>query len=131
VVAPRTRSPDLRGHPRAWPARHRGDDRALLCARGAPHARGRCPPGAQLLAAPQINQGLVRFLDEHDDHDQRTDEVIALIQSGGDAWFGGTTWNGMRAMRISVVNWRTSDRDVDRAVAAVRDALAHPRSADG
>jgi trans-aconitate methyltransferase len=22
--------PDLRGHPRAWPARHRGDDRALL-----------------------------------------------------------------------------------------------------
>lgn len=85
--------------------------------------------GAQLLAAPQINQGLVRFLDEDGDHDRRTDEVIARIQAGGDAWFGGTTWNGMRAMRISVVNWRTNDRDVDRAVAAVRDALAHPHSA--
>jgi glutamate/tyrosine decarboxylase-like PLP-dependent enzyme len=86
-------------------------------------------PGTQLLAAPQINQGLVRFLDPDGDHDQRTDEVIARIQAGGDAWFGGTTWNGMRAMRISVVNWRTNDRDVDRAVAAVRDALAHPHSA--
>ena len=38
-------------------------------------------------------------------------------------WFGGTTWNGKRAMCISVVNWQTND-DVTRAVAAVRDTLA-------
>ncbi|MFC7617847.1 hypothetical protein ACFQV2_35005 [Actinokineospora soli] len=49
--------------------------------------------------------------------------MIERVQRGGEAWFGGTTWNGVRAMRISVVNWRTDDRDVDRAVAAVRAAL--------
>jgi hypothetical protein len=26
-------------------------------------------------------------------------------------------------MRVSVVNWQTSDRDIDRAIDAVRDAL--------
>jgi hypothetical protein len=28
-------------------------------------------------------------------------------------------------MRVSVVNWRTSDSDVDRTVASVRDVLAN------
>jgi hypothetical protein len=53
----------------------------------------------------------------------RTDEVAAHIQAGGEAWFGATTWRDTRAMRISVVNWQTTDRDVERAVAAVRQAL--------
>jgi glutamate/tyrosine decarboxylase-like PLP-dependent enzyme len=74
-------------------------------------------PGAELLVEPVLNQGLVRFGD-------RTDAVIARIQAGGEAWFGGTTFDGARAMRISVVNWRTSEEDVDRAVAAVRAALS-------
>jgi glutamate/tyrosine decarboxylase-like PLP-dependent enzyme len=80
-------------------------------------------PGAQVLAATEINQGLVRFVADDGDHDRRTDDVIARVQAGGEAWFGGTTWNGMRAMRVSVINWRTTDRDVDRAVAAVRASL--------
>jgi glutamate/tyrosine decarboxylase-like PLP-dependent enzyme len=80
-------------------------------------------PGAQLLVTPEINQGLVRFLAEDGDHDRRTDHVIASVQAGGEAWFGATTFNGMRAMRISVVNWRTTARDVDRAVEAVREVL--------
>ena len=81
-------------------------------------------PGAELLAEPQINQGLVRFLAGDGDHDARTDDVIARVQAGGEAWFGGTTWNGRRAMRVSVVNWRTCDRDVDRAIEAVRAATS-------
>ena len=52
--------------------------------------------GAEVLWQPVINQGLVRFLDEHtgateEDHDRRTDEVIAAIQKTGEAFFGGTT----------------------------------------
>jgi glutamate/tyrosine decarboxylase-like PLP-dependent enzyme len=73
-------------------------------------------PGAQLLSEPIINQGLVRFED-------RTDEVIAAILATGEAFFGGTTWRGQRAMRISVSNWQTTEQDVDRAVAAVACAL--------
>ena len=85
-------------------------------------------PGAEVLWEPTINQGLVRFLDSHTgagdpDHDRRTDEVIAKVLAGGEAYFGGTTWHGRRAMRVSVCNWRTSAEDVDRAVEAVRKAL--------
>jgi hypothetical protein len=76
------------------------------------------------LHEPQINQGLIRFTDPGGDHDSRTDRVIARIQHDGHAWFGGTTFNGARAMRISVVNHRTTDHDIERAIAAVRDALA-------
>jgi hypothetical protein len=47
------------------------------------------------------------------DHDAWTDEVIARINRSGEAMFGAS-WNDRRAMRISVVNWRTSQSDVDR-----------------
>jgi aromatic-L-amino-acid decarboxylase len=75
-------------------------------------------PGAEVLWESEINQGLVRFCD-----DARTDEVIAGILATGEAFFGGTTWRGMRAMRISVCNWRTSDEDVERAIAAAKRML--------
>jgi glutamate/tyrosine decarboxylase-like PLP-dependent enzyme len=83
-----------------------------------------CLPGAEVLWRPSINQGLVRFLDPHGvDHDRRTDRVIAAIAATGEAFFAGTTWRGMRAMRVSVCNWRTSDEDVRRAVSAVASVL--------
>jgi glutamate/tyrosine decarboxylase-like PLP-dependent enzyme len=80
-------------------------------------------PGVEVLAEPVLNQGLVRFMDPAGDHDRRTEEVIRRIQAAGVAWFGPTTWRGRRAMRISVVSWRTSDGDVDRTVASVRAVL--------
>jgi glutamate/tyrosine decarboxylase-like PLP-dependent enzyme len=81
-------------------------------------------PGAEILAEPVINQGLVRFLSRHGNHDQFTDEVIRRIQSRGVAWFGGSTWRGMRVMRISVCNWLTSEDDITRTIASVKEALA-------
>ncbi len=68
-------------------------------------------PGAEVVHQGQINQGLVRFLDPSPravdaNHNRRTDEVIAKILIHGGAFFGGTTWRGKRAMRISVCNWR-------------------------
>ncbi len=85
-------------------------------------------PGAELVWKPQINQGLVRFLDPKSgatdaDHDRRTDAIIGAILKSGEAFFGGTTWRGKRCMRVSVCNWQTDDADVDRAVAAVKNAL--------
>lgn len=84
-------------------------------------------PGAEVAAAPIINQGLVRFLAADGDHDRATDDVIRRVQASGVAWFGGATWRGMRVMRVSVCNWLTMDEDVDQAVACVRDALAAAR----
>jgi glutamate/tyrosine decarboxylase-like PLP-dependent enzyme len=85
-------------------------------------------PGAEMVWKPLINQGLVRFPDPRPnatnaDHDRRTDQVISLILKSGEAFFGGTTWGGKRCMRVSVCNWQTSDRDVDRVVVAVQKIL--------
>ena len=81
--------------------------------------------GAEVLWEPIINQGLVRFLDSssEQDHDRRTDEVIAAIVAAGEAFFGGTTWRGKRAMRVSVCNWRTSPEDVQRSINSVARVL--------
>ncbi len=80
--------------------------------------------GAEALAHPVINQGLVRFLSPDGDHDRRTDEVIALLQDSGEVWFGGVTWQGRRAMRISVCNWLTSDQDIERTIEVVQSVLS-------
>lgn len=70
--------------------------------------------GADVLIPPVLNQVLVAFGD--DDH---TDAVIERVQASGEAWMGGTTWHGRRAMRISVSDTSTTTDDVDRAVAAI------------
>jgi len=82
-------------------------------------------PGAEVLWEPITNQGLVRFLDpsSEQNHDRRTDEVIAAIVASGEAFFGGTTWRGKRAMRVSVCNWRTSPEDVQRSINSVARVL--------
>ncbi|HET9295016.1 MAG TPA: hypothetical protein VFO06_12040, partial [Gemmatimonadales bacterium] len=85
-------------------------------------------PHARVMCVPQINQGLVRFYDPRpgagaEDHDRRTDQVMAAINATGEAYFTGTTWRGERCMRVSVSNWRTTADDVDRAVAAAARVL--------
>jgi glutamate/tyrosine decarboxylase-like PLP-dependent enzyme len=87
-------------------------------------------PGAQVLHPATLNQGLVHF--RRDSHspgqdDAFTDETIQKVNATGEAFFSGTTWRGRRAMRVSVVNWRTSARDVERAIAAVRNVLGQSR----
>ena len=89
--------------------------------------------GAELVAEPQINQGLVRFLSPQPDateadHDRFTDRVTTAILATGEALFSNTTWRGRRAMRISVCNWQTSEADVDRVVTAVGHALSSCRT---
>lgn len=84
--------------------------------------------GAEVVWEPTINQGLVRFPSPassatEEDHDRHTDAVIAAILKTGEAFFGGTTWRGRRAMRVSVCNWQTSEADVDRVVAAAAQAI--------
>jgi glutamate/tyrosine decarboxylase-like PLP-dependent enzyme len=69
-----------------------------------------------------LNQVLVGF-----GHDDRTDRVIDRVQRSGECWMGGTTWHGQRLMRISVSNWRTTEADVDRSVAAILAAAGRER----
>jgi glutamate/tyrosine decarboxylase-like PLP-dependent enzyme len=84
--------------------------------------------GAEVLWRPRINQGLVRFLSPlpgaaDPDHDHFTDTLIRRVRQTGEAFFMGTTWHGRRAMRVSVLNWQTSESDIQRAIQAVARAL--------
>lgn len=123
-----------RGFPTYAALRQLGRDGiASLVERCCGHARSLVEqigglPGAEILSEPSLNQGLLRFLDPQQGaseahHAKRTDDVIAAILTTGEAFFTGTNWNGHRAMRVSVCNWQTSDRDVERAVQAVSDVL--------
>jgi glutamate/tyrosine decarboxylase-like PLP-dependent enzyme len=78
----------------------------------------------EVLFDPVINQGLVAFLDPSGNpSDEWNDKMIAEIVKEGTSFFSGTTWNGRRAMRISVSNWQTSSDDVQRTLAGVQRAL--------
>jgi aromatic-L-amino-acid decarboxylase len=90
-------------------------------------------PDVEVLSAPVLNQALVRFLDSRpntsdEDHDRRTDDVIAAVVASGEAFFAGTTWHGRRAMRVSLCNWRTSQADIERTVNAFAKVLGEPRT---
>jgi glutamate/tyrosine decarboxylase-like PLP-dependent enzyme len=83
-----------------------------------------------------LNQVLVRFEPPgRGDADAFTRAVIAAVQADGTCWLGGTTWHGMAAMRISVSNWSTTERDADLSVEAIlrcaREVAATGFSAGG
>jgi len=70
--------------------------------------------GVTIVNEVVLNQVLVRFGD-----DAATERVIEAVQRSGECWMGGTSWHGMRLMRISVSNWTTTEADVDRSVEAI------------
>ncbi|MEO1656697.1 MAG: pyridoxal-dependent decarboxylase [Pseudomonadota bacterium] len=83
-------------------------------------------PGAMAMEKPLLNQGLVRFERAgHSDtqNDAYTQDVIAAINKTGEAYFSGTRYKDRQAMRVSVVNWRTSTEDVERTIQAVKQVL--------
>jgi glutamate/tyrosine decarboxylase-like PLP-dependent enzyme len=64
-----------------------------------------CFEGVEVLNEVVLNQVLFRF-----ESDAKTDAVLRTVQEAGDVWMSGTTWDGRRAVRISVSNWQTTDR---------------------
>jgi glutamate/tyrosine decarboxylase-like PLP-dependent enzyme len=75
-------------------------------------------PGCEILNDVVLNQVLFRFED-----DTTTGALLGSVQASGEAWMSGTTWDGRTAIRLSVSNWRTTDADIERTVAAYRAAL--------
>jgi glutamate/tyrosine decarboxylase-like PLP-dependent enzyme len=74
-------------------------------------------PGVEILNDVVLNQVLFRF-----ESDARTDDVLRAVQDSGAVWMSGTTWDGRKAIRLSVSNWKTGDEEIDLAVEAFRDA---------
>ena len=80
--------------------------------------------GFNVLNDVVLNQVLVSF-----GTPEQTRAVIAAIQQDGTCWCGGTVWQSHTAMRISVSNWSTTDKDVERSIDAIircaRSAAGH------
>ncbi|MEM7445225.1 MAG: aminotransferase class V-fold PLP-dependent enzyme [Pseudomonadota bacterium] len=73
--------------------------------------------GVEVLNDVELNQVVAAFGD-----DARTHRVMDLVQRSGECWCGGTVWRGRAAMRISVSSWATTDRDIERSIAAIIEA---------
>jgi glutamate/tyrosine decarboxylase-like PLP-dependent enzyme len=88
------------------------------CCEGAARFAGRIAEldGVELLNEVVLNQVLFRF-----ESDERTDEVLARVQESGRIWLSGTTWDGRKAIRVSVSNWQTGDEEIDLAVRVFAD----------
>ena len=85
-------------------------------------------PDVEVLNDVVLNQVLVRFTDRDGDHDGYTRAVIEAVQNDGTCWLGGTTWQGMGAMRISISNWSTTADDVERSIEAILRAAVAVRA---
>lgn len=88
-------------------------------------AEGLGDAGYAVLNEVVLNQVVVSF-----GSDDVTERVIAGVQQDGTCWCGGTTWQGRRAMRISVSSWATTAADVETSLAAIL-RVARANSAGG
>ena len=84
------------------------------CRQARRFAEGFQSAGFDVLNQVVLNQVLVSFGDP-----EKTNRIIAGIQTEGTCWCGGTVWHGRTAMRISVCSWATTDQDVERSLEAM------------
>jgi glutamate/tyrosine decarboxylase-like PLP-dependent enzyme len=89
------------------------------CRQARRFADGLRAAGYSVLNDVVLNQVLVSF-----GNAARTRAVVARLQEDGTCWCGGTVWQDQTAMRISVSSWATTDRDVERSLAAMLRAAA-------
>jgi glutamate/tyrosine decarboxylase-like PLP-dependent enzyme len=93
-------------------------DRCCLLARELASSLERLP-GCEILNDVVLNQVLVGFR-----NDEVTRHVLTALQGGGEAWMGGTAWQGRPAIRVSVSGWRTTGEDIARTLRAFERAVA-------
>ena len=74
-------------------------------------AEGLRAAGFEVLNRVVLNQVLFRA-----GSDAQTHATREAVQASGQAWFGGTVWQGRPALRISVSSWRTGDDDIEALI---------------
>jgi len=74
--------------------------------------------GVTVLNDVVINQVLCTFGSE-----EKNVSLLKKISEEGEIWFGPSKWQGESVFRLSVSSWRTTDEDIDRAVAVIAKAV--------
>jgi glutamate/tyrosine decarboxylase-like PLP-dependent enzyme len=84
-------------------------------------------PALEVINDVVINQVLVAVVG--DESGELTTAAVDRIQRDGTCWLAGTRWRGRPAIRISVCNWRTSEDDIRRSAAAIRQGVLEASAA--
>lgn len=72
-------------------------------------------PGAQVLNDVTLNQVAVRFTHPTRDSDTHTQDVADAFQNEGIGWAQTSRMNDQKILRLSIINWATTEQDIDRA----------------
>ncbi|MHA1523133.1 MAG: pyridoxal phosphate-dependent decarboxylase family protein [Alphaproteobacteria bacterium] len=89
------------------------------CRQARAMADGLAQGGVEILNDVVLNQVVAAFGDA-----AQTGRVIEKVQRRGVCWCGPTTWQGRKAMRISVSSWATTDEDIEKSLASILAAFA-------
>ena len=68
-----------------------------------------------------LNQVLIRV--RGNDADTLTRQMVERLQTEGTCWASGTTWHGLSALRLSVSNYSTTEKDIERTAEAILRSL--------
>jgi glutamate/tyrosine decarboxylase-like PLP-dependent enzyme len=94
-----------------------------LCENARSFARVLSQQGFQIHNDVVFNQVLASC-----DDDALTRATLQNIQSSGECWCGGSTWRGRAVIRISVCDWATTPKEIERSVRAFVNARAKATS---
>ena len=97
-----------------------------LCENARSFARLLCEEGFQIHNDVVFNQVLTSC-----DDDALTRATLQNIQRSGECWCGGSTWHGKAVIRISVCDWATTPKQIERSVRAFVKARAIAASERG
>jgi len=81
-------------------------------------AEGLAAAGIEVVNRVPLNQVLIRA-----GSDEATLALRERALAGGRIWFGPSRWQNRVVLRLSVSSWRTTDADIDRAIAEVTGAF--------
>jgi glutamate/tyrosine decarboxylase-like PLP-dependent enzyme len=84
-------------------------------------------PALEVINDVVINQVLVGVVG--DESGELTSDAVERIQRDGTCWLAATRWRDRPAIRISVCNWRTTEDDIRRSAAAIREAVLEASAA--
>ena len=84
-----------------------------LCENARKFARLLAEQGFQIHNDVVFNQVLVSC-----ENDALTKATLNRIQASGECWCGGSSWRGKSVIRISVCDWVTTQKEIERSVRA-------------
>ncbi len=76
-------------------------------------AEGLAENGFKIINEVVFNQVLVGT-----ESDDTTKSIIGRIQEFGECWVGGSVWQQKTVIRVSVCSWATTEKDIERTIAA-------------